>query len=138
MKQIIMTAIFSLLALNCHSNPTNTNSSSTTSLTGQWRWISTSGGISGGVIKPSNNNKQTLLITSDSLYNEYRNDTLTFSDQFTIIKAKTIYSIDSLNVIDFHTSKRFNLSVLRLAVDTLVLGDNVFDGYIYEYSKINP
>jgi hypothetical protein len=137
MKQRIMIAIFSLLALNCHSNPTNTNSSSTTSLTGQWLWVSSSGGISGGVIIPSNNNKQTLLITSDSLFNEYRNDTLTFSDHFTITKEKTIYSVDSLNVIDFQTSRRFNLSVIRLAIDTLVLGDNIFDGYIYKYSKIN-
>jgi hypothetical protein len=97
-----------------------------------------SGGISGGVIKPSANNTWMLDITRDSIFKEYRNDTLTFSDTFKILRSKTIYSPDTLDVIDFQTSKRFNFTVIRLTLDTLLLGDNFIDGYSHNFSKINP
>jgi hypothetical protein len=122
----------------CKSSPTNENASTTnnTSIFNNWLLRQTSGGITGTTISIPEGTKMVLSVGMDSIYREYRNDTLVFQDGFTIRPAVSIFSADSLPVIDFNTSKRFNFVVLHLMNDTLVLAENIYDGYNYLYTRI--
>jgi len=130
--------LLALLLSACKSSPTNETNFTTnnTSIFNDWLLRQTSGGIGGATMTIPEGTKLVLSMSVDSIYREYRNDTLVFQDGFTIRPAISIYSADSLSVIDFKTSKRFNFVVLHLMNDTLILADNMYDGYSYLYTRI--
>ena len=70
------------------------------SLIGEWSWISTCGGIAGCETPENGHITINLVFTVDSIYNYYMNDTLRTSYRFYVYKLITPYG-NTTNVIDY-------------------------------------
>ncbi|MVM33122.1 hypothetical protein GO755_23985 [Spirosoma sp. HMF4905] len=53
-------------------------------LIGDWQWIGSSGGISGGITKPNMAERVVLRFSSDGKFSLHQNDTLTYSGLFRV------------------------------------------------------
>jgi len=63
-----------------------------TSLIGEWSWVSTCGGITGACETPkSTNTRINLVFTTDSICYEYQNDSLTSSRRFWVYKLVDLH-----------------------------------------------
>ena len=121
----------------CISNPLSGDGSQSVTLVGQWLWVQSSGGLQGKIITPPAGDRSTVRFTSDWKYYSYSHDTLKGSTSYSLIRDKTIYSRDSLDVIVFQDSSMPNLVVVQLTRDTLCLGDNMFDGFSSTFVRIS-
>ena len=140
MKNLFYVSIFVGYFFGCSSDPTSSLPESPVTignLTGQWNWVQSVDGTNHVVEKPTSSNTRAITIALDSTIKEYRNDTLIFIDKFRLIKAMTNFSSDSLSVIDFATSKRFNYLIFSLTSETLIIGYGLQDSFKDQYSKIN-
>jgi hypothetical protein len=106
---------------------------------GNWNWVKSVGGPGGGaIITPAlAGYTQRIALKPDSTYELYQNDTLVGTTRFSIRREKTIFSSDSADVIHFKDSMRFLSQTISLdGVDTLGLGDLVYDGFGHLYTRI--
>jgi hypothetical protein len=125
--------LISLLSfISCKDKSTNGNNAELyeTGITGLWLLNNISGGIGGGTTYPSGTNL--LRITNDNNFIQYRNDTITFSDIFTI----NVDSISHRQTIKFVNSRRISQIVFKVNSDTLALGDAMWDGYMSLYTRV--
>jgi len=136
MKRCFCVLILSFIVLSCHNEPTSVDSSQAITLFGKWQWIASSGGLVGQIVTPLPNIRVIQTYTYDGIFSQSWNDTVQISSHFIIKRQKTIYSIDSLNVIVYQDSRLAKEVVVYLAADTLVLGDNFYDGFSSVYKRI--
>jgi len=129
--------ILSLLVLSCKKEPTSVDNTQAITLTGKWQWIRSSGGIGGGIIVPPISTVVIQTYTSEGVFSQSRNDTLLMTSHYGVIKQKTIYSIDSLDVVVYQDSTITKQVILYLSTDTLSVGDNMYDGYESVYRRIS-
>jgi hypothetical protein len=132
MKGLIF--VFLLLAMSftpsCKDNPTGT-SSGTENIIGEWRLQMISGGFAGQTTYPPENEVYLLHITS-YMYQESKNDTVTFSDYYrTYVDTATYHQ----QVIDFLNSKRTSVVVSSISIDSLSLWDGFIDGFSFLYTR---
>lgn len=137
MKTIFYVIVLIVLFLACNSNPINEQSEPITSkLEGEWLWTQSMGGLTGQIIIAPENEKVILKFNSDGYYSQFRNDTLKYSSTYMIKKDRTIYSMDSLDVIFFKDYIFEKLVLFKLMDDTLEVADNFYDGFGSTYIKI--
>ena len=104
-------------------------------LVGKWNWISSSGGIAGAIYTPENTGETIILeFTSDSLYKQYRNDSLIINCEFSIIQAESIYDHEITDMIDCDGYLRRSFSFT--ASGDLILADEAYDGFTSQYKRI--
>jgi hypothetical protein len=135
--ELLILAFF-FLVVSCTSNTidlTRADSQSIT-LSGNWLWIESSGGLGYHVVTPTAGTRVTDTYEPDGHYFRYRNDTLIDSKTFVIRKKYSIVSNDSLDAIVFEDSRPetlllpgYSFIILKLTADSLCLGDNMYDGY---------
>ena len=94
------------------------------------------GGLQGKVVIPDPGVRSVLTFTSDGQCYRYLNDTLQLSCSYVVKKEKTIYSVDSLDVIIFQDSTELKKVIVQLTQDTLGLGDNMIDGYASTFIRV--
>ncbi|WP_321371070.1 hypothetical protein [uncultured Draconibacterium sp.] len=131
MKWIFLKTIVFLFVLTSCSDETIPPNE----LIGRWNWISSSGGIAGSTYTPEITGETIILqFTSDSVYKQYRNDTLLIDCQFSIIQAESIYDHEITNMIecDGYLRRSFSFN----AQGNLILADEAFDGFISQYERI--
>lgn len=75
------------------------------------------------------------LFSPDGMYYSFRNDTITNQSKYSLKKQKSIYSGELLDFIVFE-SKADDEVIIKLSADSLVIGDNCFDGYISLYKRV--
>ena len=132
-NSICVMILLSFLFFSCKDRSTDANNSSAgTGLAGNWLWQYKINTFKGIVTYPADNIAYTLQITSDSTYIEKQNDSTTFSDRFTVVTDTTYHC----SIVDFKTSRRFNLRISQLTADSLKLAEVITDGYIYAYAKV--
>jgi hypothetical protein len=120
MKKLIFLLALVVVLSGCKKENPVTYSSS---LIGEWSWVSTCGGFAGTCYYPQQTKESiSLVYTVDSIYNYYLNDTLRTSCRFHV--NRLIYSNpnDTVNVIKYDTgnSEEFFLiyhDTLSLTVD---------------------
>ncbi len=105
-------------------------------LTGKWLWSSTCGGIGGWVTTPPPGMQSVTTISATGLWQVHVNDTLRYTAHYVLGRGKSIYSGDSADVVTIRDSLRVRTYVLLQLTDTLVLGDNMYDGYTHGYARI--
>jgi len=140
LKLIFGVVLLSIIISACRSNPVSvkTSQNNDISLLGKWSWKNSSGGITGQILNPPPGTYLFKCFSSDGNYFEYTNDTLKYSTHYFVKKNKTIYSVDSLNIVSFQDISRNAEVILKLTKDSLVTGDNYFDGFISIYTKVIP
>ena len=128
MKKYFYVVILIVLSQGCDSNPTSSPTDepeipvTMENLTGTWNWIQSIDSTNQLIDQPSSGNTRSLIITQERTFKEYRNDTLIFSDTFSLFKALTPYATDSLSIIDWDHAKYFNYIVFSLTSKNLVIG----------------
>ena len=56
---------------------------------GDWRWVSSTGGIGGWTLKPKNNDERILRLTADGKFEVYTNNVLFFSANYHLSNRKS-------------------------------------------------
>lgn len=107
---------------------------SSSSLIGEWSWISTCGGIAGICYTPKSTNQRiNLVFTGDSMYKSFTNDTLKDSGKFHIYKIISADTKDTSNVVQYGSGSQKFL-IIR---DTLYFpkSDLCFDCFESNYRR---
>lgn len=126
-----------VLICGCKSEATIGPQPDNAKIFGQWEWQRSVGGISGGqVLVPAPGERIILKLHSDSQYSESKNDTVLSAGTYFIVKEKTLYSVDSLEVVYFEGNRRPLAVIWSLTEDSLMLGDNYADGFMSSYKKL--
>ncbi|WP_111626596.1 hypothetical protein [Larkinella arboricola] len=81
MKRVLI--LFFLTVLGCTSDEPRHL------VVGEWRWISSTGGIGGWTIKPRNDNERTLRLTADGKFEVYANRALLLSAEYRLSNRKS-------------------------------------------------
>lgn len=134
MKKLTFLLIIStFLAFSCTKEEVTAKDSS---ITGEWQWIMSTGGIAGTTITPASTGyKRKLVLSSDFKYARYKNDVLEKSGTFEIVKAKSIYKAELVDFIKYDDS---TMSVIEsVSTDELLLADNFYDGFGETFKRIN-
>ena len=140
-KSFSKAAIFFIIAvLVACETPTEIQQGN--NLFGKWQLKVISGGFAGI--------NDTLDIAEDNYvisfkygnkFSSYYNDTLTVEGKFKVKKAKTIFSQDSLEIInyyDYNVNVKIEDDVISyLKRDTLILGDNYVDSFSRLYIRVD-
>lgn len=106
---------------------------------GQWKWVETSGGISGGIIaKPSADSVVTLTLKDDFTYKGYLNNQLKAEGNYTFFIVQnndTVIHFDqNLQIGKFFLSGDKGFSQTS---NSLYFSDyNISDGYTSEFDRI--
>src|SRR5664280_17704 len=101
MKSIIFLMIVIPLCFGCKKKNSTGSSSS---LIGEWSWVSTCGGFAGTCYYPQQTKESVSLVyTMDSIYNYYLNDTLRTSCRFHVNRLIYTNPNDTINVIKYDT-----------------------------------
>ena len=128
MKKLIFLLLIFIYCCGCEKDDSIRYSSS---LIGKWSWLRTCGGFAGCLGPKEEHITITLVITNDSVYNDYVNDTLRISSRFHTYESITADGKDTLNVIKFDNGGQEYFSIDH---DTLSMGDNIL-GSIYRRIK---
>jgi hypothetical protein len=132
MKKIIFFLIIIVSIYGCKKDDSFISSSS---IIGEWSWISTCGGIAGICYTPKSTNQRiNLVFTVDSMYKSFTNDTLKDSGKFHVYKVISPDTKDTSNVLQYGAASQ-SFIIIR---DTLYFpkGDLCFDCFGSNYKRI--
>ena len=107
---------------------------SSSSLIGEWSWISTCGGIAGICYTPKSTNQRiNLVFTVDSMYKSFLNDTLKNSGKYHVYKLISADTKDTSNILQYGSTSETYL-IIR---DTLYFNhsDLCFDCFSTNYKR---
>ncbi len=131
MKNIIFLLAIIVSIYGCKKDDSFISSSS---LIGEWSWISTCGGIAGICYTPKSTNQRiNLVFTVDSMYKSFINDTLKDSGKFHVYKVIPPDTKDTSNVLQYGAASQTFL-ILR---DTLYFppSSSCFDCFGSNYKR---
>src|SRR5664279_4807046 len=111
-RAIFLVVIF----LSCYGCEKDDSTHYSSSLIGKWSWLRTCGGFVGCVGPEIEHINVNLIITADSIYHYYQNDTLKMSVRFHTYKLISLDGKDSTNIIKFDSGGSDNFSITH---DTL-------------------
>ena len=135
MKKLSFLVVFAaLFAFSCKKEVVLAIVAST-SLAGEWRWVSSTGGIAGTTITPTSAGyERKLVLTSYFKFSRYKSAVLEKSGTYEITKAKSIYRTELVDFIKF--SDGTSLVTMSQPADELSLADNTYDGFNVIYQRI--
>jgi hypothetical protein len=129
MRSIIFILTLFVVCTTCKKDNALVYSSS---LFGEWSWISSCGGIAGNCYTPkSTNEKINLVFSADSLISSFINDTLRLSERFSVSKMVSQETGDTTNVIKYASRSQ----MFHILHDTLFLDDFCCDQYYSTYKR---
>jgi len=127
MKSIIFLMIVIPLCFGC-KKVNSTGSSS--SLIGEWSWVSTCGGFAGTCYYPQQTKESVSLVyTMDSIYNYYLNDTLRTSCRFHVNRLIYTNPNDTINVIKYDTGSSEEFLIYHDTLSLTVNGADISSYY---------
>ena len=131
MKKIIFLLVVIVSCFGCKKDDSFISSSS---IIGEWSWISTCGGIAGICYTPKSTNQRiNLVFTVDSIYKSITNDTLKDSGKYHVYKVISADTKDTSNVLQYGSASQTFL-IIR---DTLYFpkSDLCFDCFSTNYKR---
>ncbi|MCC8408011.1 hypothetical protein LJ707_03660 [Mucilaginibacter sp. UR6-1] len=138
MKNAIFAVLIAVSLFACKATQISNNEQSVDpeNLTGQWDWKRTTGGFAGINTTPET---ARYILHIEFKNNEllfYKNNVVTQQYHYTITKNKTIYSTEPLYIINPDTTvNAIPLVITKMVKDTIILADNVNDGFSSTYVK---
>lgn len=143
MKRILILLNFLLLTWSCQPNEPQHP------IVGDWRWVSSTGGIAGLHLKPKNGDTHILRFTADGAFQVYTNSVLFYSGNYRLTSAESIYSdsrepslvIDHFvrhkkDTINYYSSFLVNGTIIRRFSNTeLELADNCYDCFGHLFAR---
>jgi hypothetical protein len=123
MKKVLSVYLFLLLTISCKKD--------CTSIIGTWEWTQSVGGISTTIDTPETTGEKIIIsFSADSIYREYRNNSLIAESKFTLARTQTgrIY-LNYQGLMD----QFFELQ----SCNDLILKDYAMDGYDRYFKRKN-
>jgi hypothetical protein len=112
LKKIISLLVIIVSIYGCKKDDSFISSSS---IIGEWSWISTCGGIAGVCYTPKSTNQRiNLVFTVDSMYKSIINDTIKDSGKFHVYKVISANTKDTSNVLQYVLKDMMLLLVLQI------------------------
>ncbi len=135
MKKLSFLLVFAVLfTFSCAKEEVEATEASS-SLTGEWRWVSSTGGIAGKTYTPTSEGyERKLVLTSDFKFSRYKDAVLEKSGTYEITQAKSIYKTELVDFIKF--SDGTSLVIMNQSANELSLSDNFYDGFGEVYQRI--
>ncbi len=118
-------------------------------IVGDWRWISSTGGIAGLHLKPKNGDVHILRFTAAGVFEVYTNNSLFYSGNYRLTGAESIYSnskepslvVDHFirhkkDTINYYSSFLMNGTIIRrFSNKELELADNCNDCFGHSFLR---
>jgi len=101
-------------------------------LLGIWQWVMSTGGIANQTITPANSGEEQELIITENQFTFSGTDIMTDSFDYIIELDKSIFSIDSIELIKLPSYGWFSYQLDEV---TLILKEEIYDGYTHHYVK---
>jgi hypothetical protein len=128
---------FLILSIGCSKNNHSCDPARMGTMTGKWKLTVSTGGFAGQTIYPPIGSDYTLTLNSDSTYQRHING-LNDTGTFTIIPKNSDPASNSIPGPAIVFSKNPSLPVTYyLGMDSLVLSDNISDGYTSVYRRVH-
>ena len=106
------------------------------SILGEWQWVSKTGGIAGINEKPKDGEVIHLSFFSDSQYVIEKNDKMEKTGSYSLNPGESLILHDKVLLLKMDDETN---QICKIKGDNLILTDDVFDGFTYEYIRIsNP
>ncbi|MEN9698899.1 MAG: hypothetical protein RLZZ301_97 [Bacteroidota bacterium] len=130
MKHVLFFTFLSVLLMGCGkiSTPNETSKK----LFGKWRYVSSSGGFSGTGVS-GYDASDTYEYTENGTFSHRKGGQLIDQMSFSINTGTSIISMSQVNMVNY--SAGLTQSIL-ITNDTLVLSDEVYDGFQYVLIRI--
>ncbi|RRB04447.1 hypothetical protein [Larkinella rosea] len=145
MKKILPLLTLLLITWGCQPNEPKHP------IVGDWRWVSSTGGIATLHLKPRDNDVRILRFKEDGIFEVYSNQALLYSGNYQLINAKSIYNADKepgISVSNFVSQKKDtinfyplylmngNNSIIRkVSTRELELADNCDDCFRHTFTR---
>ena len=127
MKKLIFLLAFVVVLSGCKKENPVTYSSS---LIGEWSWVSTCGGFAGTCYYPQQTKESVNLVyTMDSIYNYYMNDTLRTSSRFHTFILNPADFPGTANVIKYDTRSSEEFLIYHDTLSLTVNGADISSYY---------
>lgn len=135
MKTKLILAVAVGIILVC-CNKENTNLISSTSLIGEWNWISSTEGMAAITYTPqTTGNIRRITFDSDSIFRLYRNDTLKIESKYHLSILPASNGLESTKWVKFDfTSIRQSYTIQSNGI--LTLSDECMDCSWHQYRRI--
>ncbi|HNW57389.1 MAG TPA: hypothetical protein PLR88_01815 [Bacteroidales bacterium] len=105
-----------IIIASCYGCKKEDSFISSSSIIGEWAWVSTCGGIAGVCYTPETTNQRiNLVFTVDSMYKSFKNDTLKDSGRFHVYKSISADTKETSNVLQYGTTSQ----IFTIVCDTL-------------------
>lgn len=106
-------------------------------LIGKWQFVSKSGGMTGKIIVANPEDQPKIIeFTSDSIFREYKGDSLIFEKHYQVIKSKSIFHSRSQDIIIF--DKKSVKQSFSVHGSRLTLKDECYDCFGHIYRRVKP
>jgi hypothetical protein len=131
MKKLIFLLVIITTCSGCKKDDSFISSSS---IIGEWSWISTCGGIAGICYTPKSTYQRiNLVFTADSMYKSIKNDTIKDSGRFHVYRVISPDTKDTSDVLQYGSASQTFL-IIR---DTLYFphSDLCFDCFSTNYKR---
>lgn len=135
MKKLSFLLVFAtLFTFSCTKEEVVATEASS-SLAGDWRWVSSTGGIAGKTITPASAGfERKLILTTDLKFSRYKDNTLESTGTYQITQGKSIYKAEQVDFIKF--SDGTSSVIISQSASELSLADNFYDGFGEVYQRI--
>lgn len=110
------------------------NESFENEIIGTWEWVQSSGGIGGSVYTPEDVGETRSLIIFNTKIESYINGEKAFEELYSTLITKCM-SGDSCNMIIYDENSMIEQEY-QVDGDRLVLIDQLYDGFVNEYKRI--
>jgi hypothetical protein len=133
MQKLVISVL--IIIASCYGCKKEDSYVSSSSVIGEWSWISTCGGIAGICYTPkSTNQRKNLVFTVDSMYKTFINDTLKDTGRFHLYKFISSETKDTSDIIQYGPTSEMFL-IIR---DTLYFNHSnlCFDCFSSNYKRI--
>ena len=101
----------------------------------RWEWVQSSGGIAGVVQTPqSEGYTRAIAFTEEGVFTVYQDNAAIISSTYTIIRAESILDNQEYDMIVFENAL-LESAIIQLSGDTLILREEVFDGFTHTYRR---
>ena len=130
MKNLIF-AIFAFLAVfSCRSE----DDTDVSPVVGEWEWISSIGGVGNTTETPASSGKTIIMkLDSDKKYTITTNGTVTNEGTFSLYK--NVSNLEHYERVYINFSNAPDQMIVNNEEKTLILSDDVNNGYTYTYKK---
>lgn len=138
MKAIFYSLIAIMLLSSATCKKAQTGTSLEKQLIGKWKYTGKSGGYAGKYQKADPAQIHILQFKSGFQYLQKVNDQVSEHGSYQLYRVKSIYSGKEDNAIRFSSSSSQpnKNSIISLQNDTLVIADNVYDGFKMNYIRV--